>query len=227
MSSNEQIELRIQTLEACITNKSSPGLFSEFLEYMRLVDQTNFLIYSKTGMTGLSKQKTYRLAIIYDKTHIICYILENPVLNRLATKYSGKIIEIGVECLPNLKPAMWEIENWDIDFKVEKKWITDISKKTGQSYHIFRLSTVLNGIRFEMDVFDSYVYTEINGQKVQIPKYYDVLKEGQTVNFVKDNQAEFDTNSDEEDEELKLAIKEKEKEENNEIENAKKEKEIK
>lgn len=227
MSNNEQVELRIQTLEACITNKSSPGLFSDFLEYMKLVGHTNFLIYSKTGMTGLSKQKTYRLAAIFDKTHIICYILENPVLNRLAAKYSGKIVEIGKDCLPNLKPAMWEVEKWDFDFKVEKKWITDISQKTGKSYHLFKLSTVLNGIRFEMDVFDSYVYTEINGQKVQIPKYYDILKEGETVNFVKDNQAEFDTNSDEEEDELNLAIIEKEKEENNEIENAIKEKEIK
>lgn len=218
MSINEQVELRIQTLEACITNKSSPGLFSEFLEYMRLVDQTKFLIYSKTGMTGLSKQKTYRLAIIYDNTHTICYILESSILNRLAAKYSGKIIEIGIECLPNLKPSLWEIEKWDIDFKVEKKWITDISKKTGQSYHIFRLSTVLNGIRFEMDVFDSYVYTEIEGGKVQIPKYYDALEVGKSVNFVKDNQVEFDTNSEEETDELKLAIIEKEKEDNAELE---------
>ena len=221
MSNFDKIELRKQTLAACITNKSSPGLFSEFLEYMRLMDQTRFFIYSKTGTTGLSKQKTYRIAIVYDNNEYdTCYILQHYILNQLAAKYSGKIIELGIECLPNLEPSLRELEKWDIDFKVENKKITEISKKTGKSYHMFKFSTELKGIRFEMNVFDLDVYEEIDGKKVQKPKYYDVLEVGQTVNFVKDNQAVFETNSDEDEDELNLAIIEKEKEDNAELEKA-------
>jgi len=218
MSSNKQIELRKQALEAKITNKSLPGKFKDFVDYMRLDNQTEFFISSKVGKKGLTNQKVYRLSIVYPDEFLICYILDDYILNKLAEKYSGKIVELGKDCLPNLNPALWEIEKWDIDFIVEDKWITNVSEKTGKSYHIFKLSTVLNDIKFEIDMFDSYVYETINGKKVQKPKYYDALEVGQTVNFVKDSQVEFDTNSDDENAEIESELKKRKEKEKKDAE---------